>query len=152
MILPNPANNLKISDVMNTKIYQQIAMRGVITEREINLCKNRANRGHDVWGVFDSRNEYALKITDEQTAKGLAWLLDKWKTPKGRVRKHNPFDQRQQAILKHFKEFKLIDFRDCSRGFYEWYLPVYRVISEHGRSFDYCANYASKECPITFLY
>ena len=137
---------------MNTKIYKQIAKRGVITEREINLLKNRANRGiDDVWDVFEEKNDYMLDITIEQTVKGISWLLDKWKTPRGRVRKHNPFDQRQQAILLHFKEFKLVDFRDCGRGFYGWYLPVYRVVSEHGRYFDYCANYARKECPITFV-
>ena len=136
---------------MNTKIYKQIAERGVITEREILLLKNRANRGHDVWDVFVYRNRYSLKITEEQTAKGITWLLDKWKTPRGRVRKHNPFDQKQQAILSHFKEFELVGFRDCGNGFVSWYLPVYRVISKHGRSFDYCANYARKDCPITFL-
>lgn len=136
---------------MNTKIYQQIAERGVITEREINLCKNRANRGIDVWDIFDQKNNFNLGITDEQTAKGLAWLFDKWKTPKGRVRKHNPFNQKQQAILSHFKEFRLVDFRDCGNWLVSWYLPVYRVISEHGRHFDYIARYSDKHNQITFL-
>ena len=136
---------------MNTKIYKEIAERGVITEREINLLKNRANKGSDVMCVFVGDNDYTLKITDEQTAKGISWLLDKWKTPKGRVRKHNPFNQKQQAILSHFKEFRLVDFRDCGNWFVNWYLPVYRVISEHGRHFDYIARYSDKHNPIMFL-
>jgi len=136
---------------MNTKIYKQIADRGVITEREINLLKNRANRGHDVWDVFVEKNSFVLDVTDEQTTRGITWLLNKWKTPRGAIRKHNPFNQRQTAILSHFKKFQLVDFRDCGNGFVDWYLPVYRVISEHGRYFDYCVNYARHENPFVYL-
>jgi hypothetical protein len=78
-------------------------------------------------------------ITPEQAAKGLAWLLDKWKTPKGRERKNNPFSSREISVLENFRRFRLVDFYNVSQAMMALYVPVYRVEAHDGSSFDYYA-------------
>jgi hypothetical protein len=78
-------------------------------------------------------------IMPEQAAKGLAWLLDKWKTPTGKERKHNPFGAREINVLENFRRFRLVDFYDAGNGYMSFYVPVYRVESITGNSFDYYA-------------
>ena len=129
------------------KEIEQIAECGVITERQIINTKNRLNRGLNVWGIFANG---ALEITPEQTKKGLDWLMNKWKTPRGVVRKNNPFNRKQQAILENFDHFELVTFFDKGNGFRRWMMPLYRVYSKHGRSFSYVATYGDKKHPIEF--
>jgi hypothetical protein len=94
--------------------------------------------------------DYGFSLTPEQTAKGLAWLMNEWKTPTGKERVNNPFGYRETAILEDFKEFKLIGFYDCSRYgaifvpiLYssKCYTPLYRVIAKEGNSFEYYYNF-----------
>lgn len=133
---------------MNTKIYEEIAERRVITERQIGTMKRRANEGfiHDVASIFALG---ALQITSAQTQKGLDWLKNLWKTPMGRERKHNPFHQREQSIIRHFDRFELVTFNDHGSMFTHNYLPVYRVYDTRGYFFDYVAKYNNKYQPIT---
>ena len=133
-----------------TKIYDEIAERGIITEREVNLIKKRLNDPH-TGGI--KRRIFAngpLKLTPEQTEKGIKWLLDKYKTPRGVVRKNNPFNKKQAAILENFKEFELVNFLD--RGmFIDWWLPVYLVRSKHGREFLYIPTWNKKKSPVEII-
>lgn len=78
-------------------------------------------------------------IFPDQAAKGLAWLMSKWKTPKGKERKHNPFGLREQKVLENFRRFRLVDFYNASTNLASFYVPVYRVESLAGNSFDYYA-------------
>jgi hypothetical protein len=78
-------------------------------------------------------------ITPEQSAKGLAWLMSKWKTPRGQERKRNPFNVKQQQVLENFRRFRLIGFEDISGAMMALYVPIYRVESLAGNSFDYYA-------------
>lgn len=134
---------------MDTKIYKRILDAGVITEREVNTMKNRANRGFvsDVGQIFSNG---PLLITPEQTKKGIDWLVNQWKTPKGKTRKNNPFTQREQVIISHFDHFELRTFIDVGGFFNIWYLPVYRVYSKKGMYFDYYVEFAERN-PITIL-
>lgn len=134
---------------MDTKIYKRILDAGVITEREVNTMKNRANKGFasDVRQILSNG---PLRITPEQTKKGIDWLINQWKTPKGKTRKHNPFNQREQVILSHFDHFELRTFIDVGGFFNYWYLPVYRAYSKKGMYFDYFVEYAKRN-PITIL-
>ena len=134
-----------------TKIYDEIAERGIITEREVNLIKRRLN---DPYTGGIKKRVFAngpLKLTPEQTKKGIEWLLDKYKTPTGKIRKHNPFNKKQAAILENFKEFELINFVDWGNMVVTWFVPIYRVISKHGRTFDYIPTWRDEKTPITFL-
>lgn len=134
-----------------TKIYYEIAERGIITEREILLIKRRLNNFGEVLIKRALFGNGPLQITPEQTVKGLDWLLDKYKTPRGVVRKHNPFNQKHIAILENFKKFELVGFEDVSRNYMMWFMPIYRVYSRHDRYFDYVVSYRDKNTPITFL-
>lgn len=134
---------------MDTKIYTRIAARGYITEREILTIKHRANRGVQGCGAIFSNGP--LKITPEQTEKGLAWLMDKWKTPRGVVRKRNPFKQREQNILEHFDHFELGSFYDGGSWVRSYYYPIYRVYNKRGRYFDYIVKPKDKYTPLTIL-
>lgn len=63
------------------KETQELLNKDLLTEKEINLIKNRLNNGL-IKGKLEYKEEY--DITKEQEEKGLAWLLNKWKTPKGK--------------------------------------------------------------------
>lgn len=113
-----------------------------LTEQEVNLLKRRLN---DKKITFKELNEIKLyydregwSLTDEQNQKGLEYLKDKWKTSSGIERKNNPFGFRETEILDNFREIKLIDFYNASRNRnFDFYIPVYEVISKDGNSFEY---------------
>lgn len=79
------------------ELIAAIAERGVITEKEINLLKRRANAGDkEVDGLYDI--DY-LPLTKEQTDKAVKWLRSLHYTPKGKVRANSPFGYREIAII-----------------------------------------------------
>jgi hypothetical protein len=115
----------------------------VLSEREILLVKRRLNDGKvSISAVMEKSPDEGWKITPEQTQKGLAWLMNQWKSPKGVERKNNPFGYREEEILKNFKEFRLVDFYD-NANYYQAqagiknYIPLYEVISKDGDGFQY---------------
>ena len=108
------------------KVIEQIKERGYITEREITLFKNRAQKGIDEANIGHLKNDFL--ISEEQKLKCLKWMRNLYKTPKGDERKNNPFGYREQRIL---------NANDCEikcylTGFYnigklgDFYIPVYR--------------------------
>jgi len=119
------------------KLIEEIKNSGVITEQQINLIKRRLN--HKKYTYFDIQDLDLtdLKITPEQTKKGLDWLMNKWKTPRGIERKNNPFGYREESILETFKEFRFNSFHDnvnytqSQMGMHN-YQPIYDVIGEDG--------------------
>lgn len=117
-----------------TNKVNEIVKRGYITEKEINLLKNRVN--NDRASISELDDLGGLAITDGQTAKGLAWLINKWKTPRGIERKNNPFGYREQDILENFDHFYfsgLYDAGNRCRSF----VPLYVVCAKDGRHFEY---------------
>lgn len=113
--------------------------KGYLTEREILLIKRRLNgKKMTLTQFWDTIGYEGIKITPAQTQKGLDWLNDQWKTPRGAERKNNPFGTREQDTLKTFQRFELADFHDASSAYndFKYYLPVYRVIGKKG-AFEY---------------
>ena len=122
-------------------IYSDIAERGVITEREVRLMRRRLNRGVSIFDVFNIFVKGDLRITDEQAKKGLAWLKNLWISPTGKIRKRNPFNQRQMCILARFDHFDLVSLQNRSHSVWvSDFYPVYRVYDDKGRYFDYIAK------------
>lgn len=117
-----------------TNKVNEIVKRGYITESEINLLKNRVNNGRADVSELDDLG--GLAITEEQTAKGLTWLINKWKTPRGVERKNNPFGYREEDILENFDHFELAGFYNAGRCF-PFYMPLYDVCAKDGRHFEY---------------
>lgn len=133
---------------MAKNIYKEIAERGIITEREINLIKNRMNRGINTEEIFMNG---PLQITPEQTAKGLAWLKNLYKTPHGRIRKNNPFNQKQASVINKFRKFELVGFYDVGTFWRYYFVPIYRVWPTKGKHFSYVATYNNPKQPIRFI-
>ena len=118
-------------------IIKEILKTKSISEQEINLLKRRLNSGEKMQDLMYDIDEY-IKLTGNQTQKGLKYLLNKWQTPKGATRKTNPFGYRETEVLDTFKEFYFAGFR--SIGFWNnFYVPVYTVQGEKGY-FDYHLN------------
>lgn len=134
--------------------YAAIIRGDVITEREISNLKKLLN-GYSatsttiterkrleimIWAKYD---DGGLELTAEQTAKGIKWLLSKWKTPRGVERKNSPFGYREQETLEHFTHFKFLYFYDLSTAYqtragHHNYQPVYGVYSTDAPSnFEY---------------
>ena len=125
---------------MKQDICKAVAKRGYITENEINCFKSRMNRGDDSANYDDLFQNYGVMISPEQTAKGLSWLLNQWKTPRGIERKNNPFGAREISTLENFDHFELVDFYNAG-SWRPFYLPVYRVVGAAGYpDFEYYVN------------
>lgn len=117
-----------------TNKVNEIITRGYITESEINLLKNRVNHGKADLCELDDLG--GMDITEEQTAKGLNWLLNKWQTPRGKERKNNPFGYREQDILANFDKFTFSGLYDAGR-YCPFFVPLYVVYAKDGRHFEY---------------
>ena len=115
--------------------------KGYLTEREVLLLKGRLNNhGLDFHDI--PIPEEGFKLTPEQIEKGRAWLVNKWKTPRGKERKKNPFGYREMNVLENFKDIVLLEFVD--RANYaqhqmglKCYVPYYGVRGTDGSGFDY---------------
>lgn len=132
------ATNLVKDTIRRVKLIKKY---NYITEKEVALLKGRLNRGIEEANITD------VRITEVQKLKGLKWLRNLYKTPKGKERKSNPFGYREQRIL---------NANDCEikcylTGFYNigklgyFYVPVYRYEYD-GCHFDYYV--ACGECII----
>jgi len=123
--------------------YVDIIESGTIQENEIisfrSFLANKATK--------EERNELTsmladnpLNISKEQSDKGLAFLMNQWKTPRGKTRYNNPFGYRETQILENFVSFKLYGFYDNSRyNSHPFYLPIYQV-NGSDTSFEYYYN------------
>lgn len=137
--------------------YGSLIRSGKLTERDILNLKRLLNGwsrtsvtteekedlNNLLWEQIDNEG---ITLTPEQTEKGIKWLRDQWKTPRGIERKHNPFGYREEEILDNFSHFTFEGFYDdanyyMSRDGHHNYLPIYGV---HGKladdstsSFDY---------------
>lgn len=116
-----------------SELIKSIEKRGIIEEREILLLKKRANAGDKEAARWCPEN---IRVTEEQTAKGLTWLINKWKTPRGIERKNNPFGYREEDILENFDHFELAGFYNAS-NYRAFYVPLYDVCAKDGRHFEY---------------
>jgi len=111
-----------------------------ITEQEINLIKNRMNNNRTdaeinelIQWIWDNKPE----LTSEQNTKGLNFLKNLWKTPKGAERKNSPYGYREEGALDKFSHFELAGFYDISRfAGRKFYVPIYNVIGKD-TSFQY---------------
>lgn len=114
------------------KAIEGIKRNGFITERQINLLKNRANRGE----IIDFYDMQYIHITQEQAEKGIKFLLNLYKTPTGRARKNNPFSDKQAKVLETFVEFAFVGFYPKRYGSASYNCPIYLVCGADG-DFEY---------------
>ncbi len=92
-------------------------------------------------GAFNSDEGY--KITENQTSKGINYLKNTIYKANGSLRntiKSRAFGLREKAIIDNFSHFLFTDIHNGSSNYYEFYLPVYRVIAKNGSYFEYTTN------------
>lgn len=109
----------------NETIIAEIAERGYITEKEINLLKCRSNReGRDVIN-YELLGD-AVPVTPEQGAKGLLWLKKLLKR-NGEPRDGQNLGWREIDIIKNATEndFSFVCLYDCGNHSSN-FVPVYR--------------------------
>lgn len=95
-----------------SQIIENVLANGAITEREVLLLKKRANNGDNEAANFYPGCDTEIEVTEEQSAKGFAWLMNLYKTPTGKERKNNPFGYREMNILDNYKgeRFQFVGF------------------------------------------
>jgi hypothetical protein len=116
---------------MNKILSEELLKKEILTEKEINLLKLRLNKGEAIY----VDGEY--RITPEQTKKGLEWLMNKWKSPRGVERKNNPFGNRETAALENFSHFTFEGFADIGNQYRSFAVPIYGVHGKDGEYFQY---------------
>lgn len=105
--------------------------KGYLTEAEVNLLKNRMNRGEkvDLQPLYDAEE---MNLTPDQVKKGFNWLWNLYKTPKGKERSRHPFGYREIRALESFKTITLIDFYNAGNAYRDFYVPFYAVNGKEG--------------------
>jgi len=106
-----------------------------LSEKEVHLLMKRINDGRikpSELPHFTDGEGYGL--SDAQVKKGLDWLRNLWKSPRGVERKNNPFGAREQAILDD--KGASIRLRDVYSERGNYYYPYYEVTGDN-TSFGY---------------
>ena len=114
--------------------------KGYLTESEINLIKNRKNKGEkvDLSPLYDScNNGYGFDLEKSQIKKGFNWLMNLYKSPTGKIRSNNPYGYREISVLESFEKITLIDFYNSGNLWVKFYVQYYRVIGKDN-TFEYC--------------
>jgi hypothetical protein len=118
-------------------LLKKIEQSNSITESEIQLLKNRLNKGEKINLDYVWNNE--ISLTPEQNKKGIDFLMNQYLTPSGQERKNNPFGYREQEILKNFTHFELRGFYDAGNYLHSYYIPLY-VCCGDNNGFEYYYN------------
>ena len=111
----------------NTTIFEQIKMRGYMTEREMLLLKSRSNKAQKDLFQYDNFSDY-VPLSEEWANKGLHWLKSLIKK-NGEPKAGQSLGYREIEIIKSAKpsEFSFVCFYDAGNGWFRNYLPVYNV-------------------------
>lgn len=125
--------------------YKAIIESGKISESEIISMKSfmgkSKDNSHFIFDLLGNDQPDGLLLSESQNQKGIAFLLDQWKTPTGKERLNSPFGYREQKVLENFSHFTLDSFHDASHyGQQAWYLPIYHCIGKDGSCFEYYYN------------
>lgn len=86
-----------------------------------------------------------------QTEQCRLWLLDQYMTPNGKVRKHNPFSQREIDILENFGSVYWSDTRADNPYNTAYRVGVYSVYDRNGNGFVYYLDYRDKDSPVQII-
>lgn len=128
------------------------------TEGEINylrkclgFCSNWSDSAQDSFEADYLRHGFDYAITQEQTDKGIEWLVRTQLKLNGDLRqaKTTFITEDESVILKSFSHFRFIGITRCGynhyNGRYSVIAPIYRVFAEDGSYFDYTATMEGAE-------
>ena len=130
-----PTGKFRRDNIVNKNIPDFVNNK-TITEKEMKLLQRRMNdKKVEHKEIFPDDKSY--RLTPEHEKKGLDWLRNEWKTPKGVERKNNPFGEREQDILKDVDRVELGQFFDTGNMNFSFNVPQYTVYGKNGNSMDY---------------
>lgn len=111
----------------NNTIFENIHDRGYMTEKEMQLLKNRSNKAQKDLFLYDEFNEY-IPLSEEWANKGLQWLKSLLKK-NGEPKAGQNLGDREIEIIKTAtaSDFTFVCFYDNGNGWYRNFVPVYNV-------------------------
>ena len=111
----------------NATIFEQIKMRGYMTEKEMLLLKSRSNKAQKDLFLYDEFNEY-IPLSEEWANKGIQWLKSLLKK-NGEPKAGQNLGFREIEIIETAtpSDFSFVCFYDAGNRYYHTYIPVYNV-------------------------
>jgi len=121
-----------------TQKYLDIITSGTIEEGQIISMRSLMNKDKDAARqIFAHWEDTDLTLSDTQQQKGIEFLMNQWKSPRGTERKNNPFGYREQEILENVDRLVLHSLYNAGNAYHDNYLPLYLCYSKDGDSFEY---------------
>lgn len=129
--LYKPIKTIKVMKRTNEMIFADIRANGFMTEKDMQLLKNRSNKEQKdcfdyTFGAIN--NGYGIPIDDEWANKGIVWLKSLLKK-NGEPKKGQPLGYREIEIIKTAEpdDFTFRGFYDAGRYGLRNYIPVYGI-------------------------
>lgn len=113
----------------NETIFAEIKAAGFMTEKQMQLLKNRSNKAQkDLFNYDLDKDGYGIKLDTEWANKGLQWLRSLLKK-NGEPKAGQNLGYREIEIIKtaQASDFTFVCFYDAGNGWYRNYIPVYNV-------------------------
>ena len=111
----------------NETIFAEIKASSFMTEKQMQLLKNRSNKAQkDLFNYDLDKDGYGIKLESDWAKKGLLWLQSLLKK-NGEPKAGQNLGFREIEIIKTAspEDFSFIGFYDNGNGWYRNYLPVY---------------------------
>lgn len=111
----------------NEMIFAEISERGFMTEKDMQLLKNRSNlEQKDLYNYDLDRDGYGIKIDAEWANKGFVWLKSLLKK-NGEPKAGQSLGYREIEIIRSLKpeDFSFKGFYDAGNGWHRCFVPLY---------------------------
>ena len=110
----------------NNTIFENIRVRGYMTEKEMLLLKSRSNKAQKDLFQYDEFSEY-IPLSEEWANKGIQWLKSLLKK-NGEPKAGQNLGDREIEIIKTAtpEDFTFVCFYDAG-NWNRYYIPVYNV-------------------------
>lgn len=113
----------------NETIFAEIKAAGFMTEKQMQLLKNRSNKAQkDLFNYDLDVDGYGIKLDEEWANKGLNWLKSLIKK-NGEPKAGQNLGYREIEIIKtaEASDFTFVCFYDAGNRWNRYYIPVYNV-------------------------
>lgn len=111
----------------NEMIFADAMKYGFMTEKDMQLLKNRSNLEQKGLYNYDlGRDGYGIRIDAEWALKGLNWLRSLLKK-NGEPKAGQPLGYREIEIIRNLKpeDFSFKGFYDAGNGWRRYFVPLY---------------------------
>ena len=113
----------------NETIFAEIKAAGFMTEKQMQLLKNRSNKAQkDLFNYDLDLDGYGIRLDEKWANKGLNWLKSLIKK-NGEPKAGQNLGYREIEIIKtaQASDFSFVCFYNTGSGWYRNYIPVYNV-------------------------